>query len=318
MNVLNARQSAHDSAWTMQPPYAGQPLYSYEQQHAAAFAFAPPQPHAPLGSRTFFDGPPSFYPAYGAAYHAPPPPAPSQGYYQQPQQSRHAFAGQQQQRAWERSAPPPYHAPEPQYGYGPAFGYGYQQQQQVPQNYYGRPEGHWQQEATLVGGEPIGLASRGPHRTQTHTRPRPSGDLDHPSFDRPPHRSTANVKNAAPAPAPAPVVPAAPKLDLRPLAADNVEYDLISNTSPVPPPPTIELSAVPLADLATEMVWEACVLGAEMNGARQPSKLAQWSRLTTKPASLFGEVAEANGVLRAGTAACDEQIGRASCRERVS
>ncbi|GEM09993.1 cyclin PHO80-like family protein [Rhodotorula toruloides] len=36
-----------------------------------------------------------------------------------------------------------------------------------------------------------------------------------------------------------------------------VTYDLISNTSIVPPPPPLERSAVPLADLATEMVWEA-------------------------------------------------------------
>ncbi|BGO91828.1 hypothetical protein NBRC10512_007626 [Rhodotorula toruloides] len=39
--------------------------------------------------------------------------------------------------------------------------------------------------------------------------------------------------------------------------AQPVTYDLISNTSIVPPPPPVERSAVPLADLATEMVWEA-------------------------------------------------------------
>ncbi|BGP32529.1 hypothetical protein JCM10296v2_004310 [Rhodotorula toruloides] len=39
--------------------------------------------------------------------------------------------------------------------------------------------------------------------------------------------------------------------------AQPVTYDLISNTSIVPPPPSVERSAVPLADLATEMVWEA-------------------------------------------------------------
>jgi len=40
-----------------------------------------------------------------------------------------------------------------------------------------------------------------------------------------------------------------------------VLYDLIPNTSSVPPPPPVELSAVPLADLAVEMVWEACRQG---------------------------------------------------------
>lgn len=40
-----------------------------------------------------------------------------------------------------------------------------------------------------------------------------------------------------------------------------IVYDLIPNTSSVPPPPPVELSAVPLADLAVEMVWEACRQG---------------------------------------------------------
>lgn len=39
--------------------------------------------------------------------------------------------------------------------------------------------------------------------------------------------------------------------------AQPITYDLIPNVSAVPPPPPVELSAVPLADLATEMVWEA-------------------------------------------------------------
>ncbi|GAA5983294.1 hypothetical protein JCM10908_000228 [Rhodotorula pacifica] len=39
--------------------------------------------------------------------------------------------------------------------------------------------------------------------------------------------------------------------------AQPITYDLIPNISAVPPPPPVELSAVPLADLATEMVWEA-------------------------------------------------------------
>lgn len=38
--------------------------------------------------------------------------------------------------------------------------------------------------------------------------------------------------------------------------AQPITYDLIPNVSAVPPPPPVELSAVPLADLATEMVWE--------------------------------------------------------------
>lgn len=41
--------------------------------------------------------------------------------------------------------------------------------------------------------------------------------------------------------------------------APGVEFQLVSNTCTVPPPPPIELSAVPLAELATEMVWKACL-----------------------------------------------------------
>ncbi|GAA6061471.1 hypothetical protein JCM10212_002550 [Sporobolomyces blumeae] len=41
----------------------------------------------------------------------------------------------------------------------------------------------------------------------------------------------------------------------------SVVYDLIPNTSSVPPPPPVELSAVPLADLAVELVWDACRQG---------------------------------------------------------
>ncbi|KAL8281145.1 hypothetical protein RQP46_006503 [Phenoliferia psychrophenolica] len=285
MNVLPARQPA---PWTMQnhPAYSSQPLYSYEQQQQQAFAFAPP--HAPLvSSRHYASAPPPFYPAFGNGYQAP---VSQQGHYQQ-QHSRHAFAGQQQQY----SAPPPPYAEPNGFGYSP-FYHNHQAQQQ--REYYGAMEqarasemqnrGRWQQEATLVG-----------------------GDLDHPSFDRPPHRSTTNHSNAHvhPQKQAAPPV-AAPKVDMRPLAVDNVEYDLISNTSPVPPPPTIELSAVPLADLATEMVWDACVRGIN---SRAPvvvnsSKAPQWPRAVTKPTSqLFGEVSEANLLLRNGSRAFEDE-----------
>ncbi|GAA5921663.1 hypothetical protein JCM3775_001752 [Rhodotorula graminis] len=70
----------------------------------------------------------------------------------------------------------------------------------------------------------------------------PSADeYDHPSHSRPPHRADA--------------------MHDEPVTAfqqqHHTTYDLIPNVSSVPPPPPVELSAVPLADLATEMVWEA-------------------------------------------------------------
>ncbi|GAA5967783.1 hypothetical protein JCM11641_005765 [Rhodosporidiobolus odoratus] len=68
-------------------------------------------------------------------------------------------------------------------------------------------------------------------------------DYDHPSHCRPPHRAEHSRKDG-----------------LHQLQ-DPITYDLIPNVSPVPPPPSIERSAVPLADLATEMVWEAARRG---------------------------------------------------------
>ncbi|GAA5833207.1 hypothetical protein JCM9279_001455 [Rhodotorula babjevae] len=66
-------------------------------------------------------------------------------------------------------------------------------------------------------------------------------EYDHPSHSRPPHRADA--------------------MHDEPVTAfqqqHHTTYDLIPNVSSVPPPPPVELSAVPLADLATEMVWEA-------------------------------------------------------------
>ncbi|SCV72123.1 BQ2448_4817 [Microbotryum intermedium] len=65
-----------------------------------------------------------------------------------------------------------------------------------------------------------------------------------------------------------------------------VDYDLIVPMSAVPPPPPIERSAVPLADLAVEVVWEACARGA--NGS--PSIASrQLSRLGHSRASLLND-----------------------------
>ncbi|GAA5887953.1 hypothetical protein JCM6882_000813 [Rhodosporidiobolus microsporus] len=65
----------------------------------------------------------------------------------------------------------------------------------------------------------------------------PSPDeYDHPSHIRPPHRNEL-------------------------VEEQQITYDLIPNVSTVPPPPPIERSAVPLADLAAEMVWEICRQG---------------------------------------------------------
>lgn len=59
-----------------------------------------------------------------------------------------------------------------------------------------------------------------------------------------------------------------------------VEYDLVSNVSVVPAPPSLEMSAVPLSDVATEMVWEACLLALDSNApSYNPSSPNAASRL---------------------------------------
>lgn len=140
-------------------------------------------------------------------------------------------------------------------------------------------------------------------RTRTHTsQPRVSAaEYDHPSFDRPPHRSASQDSRPhqlVPPPQQQQPTLASPAEILLSTSAAPIEYDLVSNVSIVPPPPSIENSAVPLADLACEMVWEACILAVEAESSRSPSTMASWTRLTNKPPSLFNEVVEANTKLR--------------------
>lgn len=95
-----------------------------------------------------------------------------------------------------------------------------------------------------------------------------AAELDHPSFMRFPHRATNEHK---------PIVSStsAHASHSIPSSSDHpVTYDLIPNISPVPPPPTLERSAVPLADLAVEMVWEAIQLGLDADMATRPASFA--------------------------------------------
>ncbi|SGY21302.1 BQ5605_C016g08220 [Microbotryum silenes-dioicae] len=57
-----------------------------------------------------------------------------------------------------------------------------------------------------------------------------------------------------------------------------IDYDLIVPMSAVPPPPPIERSAVPLADLAVEMVWDACARGANGSPARASRQITRQGR----------------------------------------
>lgn len=90
-------------------------------------------------------------------------------------------------------------------------------------------------------------------------------DHDHPSFDRPP--CAAPHSSALPNGSQYSTSPNEP-----------VEYQLVSNMNPVPPPPPIEKSAVPLADLATELIWDACRYAATSPSSdRSISSLDRWS-----------------------------------------
>ncbi|BGP48632.1 hypothetical protein JCM10450v2_004508 [Rhodotorula kratochvilovae] len=80
-------------------------------------------------------------------------------------------------------------------------------------------------------------------RAESASRATLENEYDHPSHSRPPHRADAMQDDA---------VSALQQQHQQ----QHATYDLIPNVSSVPPPPPVELSAVPLADLAAEMVWE--------------------------------------------------------------
>lgn len=128
-----------------------------------------------------------------------------------------------------------------------------------------------------------------PRRAVALPLTRAVADHDHPSFHRPPHRPNGGMPLA---------------IDLASLTS-GVEYELVPNTSVVPPPPPIERSAVPLADLATEMVWQAC-LAAELAEHPAPASM-QWT-------SALEQVVEHKGRQRTTSSRSDEQAPRSSPR----
>ena len=228
--------------------------------YPALFGYAPPQP--------FYPAP---YPVAYGPYSAQPSPAPF---------TSHRFA--QPQGYVRAAAPPPYRVYEQQlanYGYG-EFG-------EVDSRARSDSRGRWEGRhgGSIGAAQGRGIARQdsstlllGEHRRRfvesavTYpARPRVVAvDHDHPSFGRPPHRSNVVV--------PAPVETAAP----------GVEYQLIPNTCAVPPPPPVERSAVPLADLATEMVWAACLSAAATNAPAPASQPQQWPKTLFDREEMFG------------------------------
>ncbi|GJN90884.1 hypothetical protein Rhopal_003898-T1 [Rhodotorula paludigena] len=198
-----------------------------QQQHAAATAAAYPA-YNPAAYAHGQQQPQPYYPSsqplqldgYYAAQQAQPAP-----FLEQAVRSRFAFATPthaplqpyEQQRGFTLPPPAPY-----------AASYGMQAHQADAM----RAAWDARTESTAAYG-----------RAESAARATLENEYDHPSHSRPPHRGVATADAM---------------LDDDSVASQqqHVTYDLIPNVSSVPPPPPVERSAVPLADLATEMVWE--------------------------------------------------------------
>ena len=208
--------------------------YALGQQQAQQF-YPPSQPHQQLDP---------YYAQQPAAAFAAAPHMPVAAVEQA--RSRFAFAT-------------PTHAPAaaaahftlpPPAQYAAHYGVQQQQQQQHPVQHHHQDEAiraTWESRraesasrATLDSEHLAHLLDRLAQSADSRGIPH-ADEYDHPSHSRPPHR--ADVPHDEP-------VTAFQQ-------QHHTTYDLIPNVSSVPPPPPVELSAVPLADLATEMVWEA-------------------------------------------------------------
>lgn len=349
MNVLYPRPSAFDGmSWTATPPpyggpgghhYAAAGMQFDQQQQLPRHAYHPQSAYAPpqaplLTNRNYQPIPHPYYSVYAAPFAVQPSPAVNlgNGYFAQhsyPAFAPASYASAQPSYGYEQHAmpPPPYRAQDQ------VFSQYQQQQQQHDESLRSQSRGRWQGRSSWEGDRPVSnevwrderregygrneaaqAATGGEweqplRRTQTHDEPRRTVDHDHPSFDRPPHRSNGT---AIQQPIPQQVVAPQPQQSSNieeTQAVDDVVYDLVPNISLVPPPPPVERSAVPLADLATEMVWEACLLAVSVDGSRSPSSsasMARWGRLTSKPPSLFNEVTESNRRLGSKSIKVDE------------
>lgn len=141
-------------------------------------------------------------------------------------------------------------------------------------------------------------------------------EYDHPSHSRPPHRADVAL------------VQQQQQQEDEPVTAfqqqHHTTYDLIPNVSSVPPPPPVELSAVPLADLATEMVWEAVRRGylhaLETAPAAAPVAGVIGQPARNGPRRSAGGAAEQFGTIgdRRGASAHDAFEDAAARRQRLA
>lgn len=104
-------------------------------------------------------------------------------------------------------------------------------------------------------------------------------------------------------------------------AVEPVEYQLVANISPVPPPPPLAKSAVPLADLAIELVWDACRYAAMASPLvdRSSSSLDKWSQASQSKgaeATLVSRLGRADGRSSPRTPELYGAIGEGRQRQR--
>ncbi|GAA5863225.1 hypothetical protein JCM3774_000819 [Rhodotorula dairenensis] len=98
-----------------------------------------------------------------------------------------------------------------------------------------------------------------------------------------------------------------------------ITYDLIPNVSAVPPPPPVELSAVPLADLATEMVWDAVRQGylhALEAGAAVAGQSARAGPRRSANGDQFGAIGDRRGGVPSASGYDSDAMEDASARRQ--
>ncbi|GAA5843838.1 hypothetical protein JCM3766R1_005941 [Sporobolomyces carnicolor] len=221
--------------WSMmQPQYYNQHAAQYDPRHHL------PQQQVPVAQVPLAVDAHHFSAAYGYPSFAPQPSyAPQQQGFavEQPTRSRFAFASSNAAAAPHQAQPHQFTLPPPAYSYAAA--------------YAGAEESMRSQSHERVAGWGAGgdygrqeSAQRATLNGEQQSLQFLLGRLNHGSADPAPRSDEYHAR-----------VQAQQDDD------KTVVYDLIPNTSSVPPPPPVELSAVPLADLAVEMVWEACRQG---------------------------------------------------------
>lgn len=323
-----------------QPQQQQQQQQLQQQYHSRApqqLAYAPP---APLLTNRHYQQPMPhpYYTVHSAPYqvYSGAPSPIGHGYHPQ-QQSRHAFAnstsypaqaGYGMYEPYSTAPPPPPYRPQD-----------YQQQQHHAHLHAAQTYSSQQQHERTYSQERMRSQSRGRWSGQAERSQMnesiwrdesregrisgeynrrensvPSSELSRSVFRAPTHERSISraveVENQAFVAQPTPQhsvrtsAPVTPTMEQD--TSTPVEYDLIPNVSPVPPPPSIEFSGVPFADLATEMVWEACVLAVASGGC-----FNRWS--STKPPALFNEVADSNRRVRS-----DSEISVPSVSKRGS